>query len=128
LGDDPNECEDYALAQLQLADGCAVQLACSWGAPAGCDAIISASFHGTRGGATLRNVGGSFYDFVAELHCGTQTMIMTEPPDDWGGRAAIEWVSRLRAGRGFDAPAEGYVRVAEVLDALYAAGTGSPCE
>ena len=125
LGDDPEQCEDYAVAQLQLSDGCVIQLACSWRAPAGRDAVIDASFHGTEGGATLRNVDGSFYDFVAELHHGTDTQILAEPPDDWGGRAAIEWVSRLRAGRGFDPTAEGYVRVAEVLDALYSSTSTS---
>lgn len=114
------QCEDYAFAQLEFADGCAVQLACSWRSPAGRDAIINASFHGTFGGATMRNLDGSFYDFVAELHHGTTTTVLVEPPDAWGGRAALEWVERVRAGTGFDESADEYVRVAELLDAIYA--------
>ncbi|MFO7562039.1 MAG: Gfo/Idh/MocA family oxidoreductase [Enhygromyxa sp.] len=114
-----DQCEDYAFAQLEFADGCVVQLACSWRAPAGRDALIDASFHGTRAGATVRNVDGSFYDFVAELHDGTSTTVLVEPPDAWGGRAAIAWAERVRSGAGFDPAAHEYVRVAELIDAIY---------
>ncbi|HZA99342.1 MAG TPA: Gfo/Idh/MocA family oxidoreductase, partial [Gemmatimonadales bacterium] len=58
--------EDFALAELELSEGTVVRLACSWNLPAGCDAVIQASFFGTRGGAMLSNVGGSFYDFRAD--------------------------------------------------------------
>lgn len=117
---DADECEDYAFAQLELADGCVVQLACSWRSPAGRDAVIDATFHGTRGGATLRNVDGSFYDFVAELHDHTNTRLCVEPPDAWGGRAVIDWAARLRAGQGFDSASEEFVRVAALIDSIYA--------
>ena len=124
---DGDQCEDHACAQLEFADGCVVQLACSWRSPAGRDAVIDANFHGTRGGATMRNVDGSFYDFVAELHDGTSTSILVEPPDAWGGRAAIEWIEQVRAGRGFDVAAEQHVRVARLIDAIYANEVISEC-
>jgi predicted dehydrogenase len=111
--------EDYAVAQVELASGAVIRVACSWNLPAGCDAVIRASFFGTQGGATLRNVAGSFYDFTAERHRGTSTETLIEPPDDWGGRAAVEWASRLAAGSGFDADAEQLVDLALVLDRIY---------
>jgi predicted dehydrogenase len=113
--------EDYASAQLELESGAVVQLACSWRLPAGRDAVIEAAFYGTEGGASLRNVGGSFYDFTCERFQGTQTELLVSPPDDWSGRAAVEWVERLCASPRFDAVAERYTEVAEVLDRLYAA-------
>ena len=111
--------EDYAVAQMDLEGGAVVRLACSWNLAAGCDAVIEATFRGTRGGASMRNVGGSFYDFVAEHHEGTRTTRLVEPPDAWGGRAAVRWAADLAAGKGFDAEIERLVAVAQVLDAIY---------
>src|SRR4028118_532775 len=45
--------EDYAVATVELDTGAVVQLACSWRLQAGCDAVISAAFYGTEGGAGL---------------------------------------------------------------------------
>jgi predicted dehydrogenase len=112
--------EDYATARLDLASGAAVQLACSWRLPAGCDAVIGAAFYGTNGGAALRNVNGSFYDFTAERYQGTAREVLAAPPDAWGGRAVVDWVARLAAGERFDAAAWQPVEVASVLDRLYA--------
>lgn len=112
--------EDHAVAQLDLAGGCVVRLACSWNLPAGRDAVIEATFRGTRGGASLHNVGGSFHDFRAERYEGTRAVPLAEPPDDWGGRSALAWVERLAAGaRGFDPEAEQLQAVAEAVDAIY---------
>ena len=119
LGPRPDKVEDYALATLQLDSGAVAQLACSWRLQAGRDAIISAAFYGTHGGAALRNVDGSFYDFVAERYRGTATETMTTPPDEWGGRAAADWACRLAAGQRFDPDAEQLVEVARVLDRIY---------
>ncbi|ESR22770.1 L-arabinose 1-dehydrogenase [Lutibaculum baratangense AMV1] len=116
---DAAEVEDYATATLGLASGTAVDLACSWRLQAGQDAIIKASFYGTGGGASLRNVGGSFYDFVAERYHGTATEELGGPPDAWGGRAAADWASRLAAGEQFGEEAERLVEVASVLDRVY---------
>jgi predicted dehydrogenase len=111
--------EDYATAQIELETGATVQMSCSWKVSAGCDAVISASFYGTEGGAALRNVNGSFYDFVAEQYRGTKREVLAEPPDEWGGRAALEWVCKLSDNPGFDPEQEHLVQVALVLDAIY---------
>lgn len=114
--------EDFALASFALDDGPVVRLACSWRLHAGREAEIGATFYGTEGGAALRNVNGSFYDFTAELYRGTNTETLTSPPDEWGGRAAADWARRLAAGERFDPAAERLVDVADVLDRIYAAG------
>jgi len=112
--------EDHAAAQLELATGCSVQLACSWRLPAGCDCRIEASFYGTDRGASFSNVGGSFYDFKAELFRGTSREVLVEPPDAWGGRAGVDWAARLAAGHRFDPQSEELVAVAATLDRIYA--------
>jgi predicted dehydrogenase len=119
LGPAPDRVEDYAIATLQLASGAAVRLACSWRLQAGRDAIISAAFYGQNGGAALRNVDGSFYDFVAERYRGTAREMLASPPDAWGGRAAVDWARRVAGGIRFDAKAERIVNVSRVLDRIY---------
>jgi predicted dehydrogenase len=111
--------EDYAVARLDLEDGAVAQLACSWKLPAGCDALIEASFYGTRGGASFRNVNGSFSDFIAERFKGTARERLSAPPDQWGGRAIIEWARQLAINPSFDPAVERLVDVAAVLDAMY---------
>jgi predicted dehydrogenase len=115
----PDRAEDYAVATLQLGTGAAVRLACSWRLHAGRDAVISAAFHGTEGGAALHNVEGSFYDFTAERYRGTARETLATPPDAWGGRAAAAWAARLAAAERFDPAAERLVEVARVLDRIY---------
>jgi len=115
----PAEVEDHAVAQLELAGGTLVRLACSWNLPAGRDAVIEAHFHGTRAGAAMRNVNGSFYDFTAERFDGTQATLLTAPPDEWGGRAAVHWARCLAANPRFDPAVEHVVEVAAALDAIY---------
>lgn len=114
-----DECEDYAVATLTLSDGRVITLSCSWHLAAGRDAIIGASFYGEGQGAALRNVNGSFFDFIAERYRGTATEELSRPPDDWGGRAAADWAQRLSAGERFSAEAERFVDVAGVLDRIY---------
>ena len=114
------EVEDYAIGRLDLETGAAVRLACSWNLPAGRDAVIEAAFCGTEGGAVLRNVGGSFYDFVAERYRGTAREELCGPPDDWGGRAAVAWAEALADGQKFDPAADEFTETAAVLDRLYA--------
>jgi predicted dehydrogenase len=112
-------CEDYGAAQLTLSSGAAVQLACSWKVSAGQDCVIEASFYGTRGGASMRNVNGSFYDFEAWLFRGTSRELLVAPPDDWGGRAAVDFATRLAAGRSFDPDAGHLLVTAQALDRIY---------
>lgn len=117
--------EDYATARLDLHTGTTVQVACSWKLPAGCDAIISAAFYGSKGGAILRNVNGSFYDFVAEQCVGTRREILASPPDDWQGRAAVDWAQQLSCGAKFDPEVQHLVDVAKTLDHIYACDGGA---
>ena len=93
----------------------------SWHLHAGRDARIEASFHGDGGGVALANVEGSFYDLRAERYRTTQSETLAEPPNDWGGRAAVAWAKRLAEGGRFDAETERVVTVAETLDAIYGA-------
>src|SRR4051795_6622359 len=119
LGRRADAVEDYGLATIELVTGTVVQLGCSWRLQAGRDAIISAAFYGTEGGARLANVAGSFYDFKAERYRGTARETLSGPPDAWGGRAAADFATRLAAGERFDAAAEQLVAVARVLDRIY---------
>jgi predicted dehydrogenase len=115
----PDVVEDYAVARLDLATGAAVTLTCSWFLHAGRDAVIEATLFGTNGSLALRNVDGSFYDFTATHRTGTSEQVLVEPPDDWGGRATVDWVRRLAAGERFDPAAADLVAVADVLDRVY---------
>jgi predicted dehydrogenase len=119
LGRQPGKVEDYGVVTLGLENGSVARLGCSWGLHAGCDAVISATFHGTAGSLAFSNVAGSFYDFTAELRRGTQCDIIASPPDNWGGRAAVDWFKRLTPGGGFDPEAERLLQVSEVLDRIY---------
>jgi len=115
--------EDYAVATLQLRNDTVVRLACSWGLNAGCDCIIDASFYGTKGGAAMRNIDGSFYDFYADRFDGTHRQRLVDPPDEWGGRAAIEWAAKLNSAGGFDPAAEQLVAVSQAIDLIYRRGS-----
>jgi predicted dehydrogenase len=111
--------EDYAVAQIELATGVTVRIACSWNFSAGCDAVIEANFHGSRGGVSMRNRAGSFYDFDAQRFHGNQRTMLAEPPDAWGGRAVLDWARRLAAGSGFSPDIASAVQVAGVIDRIY---------
>jgi predicted dehydrogenase len=115
----PSIVEDYATAELELETGAVVRLACSWNLPVGCDAVIEATFHGTRGGTSFRNVNGSFYDFVAERYAGTRRTRLAEPPDAWGGRAAVAWARQLACAQRYDPAIEQSIEVSGVLDRIY---------
>jgi predicted dehydrogenase len=117
-----DEVEDFALAELSLANGAHVRIACSWNLSAGRDAVIQATFYGTGGGAEMRNENGSFFDFSADLMKGRDRQTIASPPDDWGGRAAAEWVRKLAAGERFAGSTEGLLQTAQALDRLYAVG------
>ena len=119
LGRTPTDVEDYVEASIELDGGRIIRLACSWGLHAGCDAVISAAFHGDKGGALFHNVGGSFYAFEAELFRGPHRRALAGPPDAWGGRAGCEWARRLSAGERFDLNADQFIEVARILDLIY---------
>jgi predicted dehydrogenase len=117
LSDD--EVENYATGEIVLSNGIHARLACSWNLSAGQDAVIEATFYGTSGGASMRNLGGSFFDFEAQLFHGQHSERLTSAPDDWGGRAAAEWIRKLDAGERFAASTQGLLETARVLDRLY---------
>ncbi|MGF7155593.1 Gfo/Idh/MocA family protein [Novosphingobium gossypii] len=110
--------EDYATAQFRAGDA-QVRLGCSWRLNAGRDAVIEAAFYGTAGGAALRNVGGSFYDFTADRFDGTAATRLADPPDEWGARSASVWARQLAQSPAFDPQAERFVCSAQVLDRIY---------
>jgi predicted dehydrogenase len=114
--------EDYVTARLDLGSGATANIACSWNLNAGRDCVIDIRFFGTRGAVGFHNVNGSFHDFVAERYDGTRTTRLTEPPDAWGGRAAVTWAERLRDDPSFDPAIESVASVARALDAIYDAG------
>jgi predicted dehydrogenase len=113
------EVENYATGQIRLGNGVDVRIACSWNLSAGSDAVIQATFYGTEGGAQMHNEGGSFFDFSADLFKGRDRRPIASPPDDWGGRAAAEWVRKLAAGERFGGSTSGLLQTAEALDRLY---------
>jgi predicted dehydrogenase len=115
-----DEVENYATGELLLSNGVHARIACSWNLNAGRDAVIDATFYGTAGGAVMRNEGGSFFDFSAELFRGQDRELLASPPDERGGRAAAEWVRKLAAGERFAGSTTGLLDSARVLDALYA--------
>ena len=115
-----DECvEDFAIGEIELANGTVARVACSWKLSVGCDAQIGVYLHGTEGSLAFRNVNGSFYDFVAECHRGTETQVISSPPDAWGGRAAVAWAQQLARSRAFDPEVAIAARVATTLDQLY---------
>lgn len=117
--------EDYATARLRLESGAEVNLACSWNAALGQDAVIEADFFGTRGSARLRNVSGSLYDFVAAHAQGGRSRILAESSDDGEPWALARWARRLGQGVGFDCEAWDLVQLARVVDVIYGRGPGS---
>ena len=119
LSDPARQVEDYAVATIDLTGGTTIRLGCSWGLQAGREAVIAAEFFGTEGGASLRNVDGSFYDLVGARHLHTREERLSSLPDDWGGRAAVDWLTRLAGGVRFDPQARRLADVAAVLDRIY---------
>jgi predicted dehydrogenase len=114
-----NTVEDFAFARFDLEGGVILKLECSWNLHAGRDAVIGAEFFADRGGYAVRNVGGSFYDFVAERYRGTACEVLAGPPDDWGGRAILDWAGHLARKSRFDPEIEHMVTVTDALDAIY---------
>ncbi|SFG71057.1 Predicted dehydrogenase [Palleronia marisminoris] len=112
--------EDYAAATLETPEGGVIRIACSWNLPAGRDAVIGVDAFGTQGGFSVRNENGSFYDFSAHRHHGTQSEQRVAPPDAWGGRAAAHWARRLAEGERFDPDCESLAELAAAIDAVYA--------
>lgn len=113
------EVEDYANVTVELDNDVTAQLACSWNLSAGSDAVIEASFYGTKGAVALKNIAGSFYDFAGLHYRGTTTETIASPPDAWGGKALLDWIGKLSVSREYNNEAEQYLHSAAVLDKIY---------
>lgn len=111
--------EDAAAVSWRFTGGGHARLACSWHLHAGQDAVIEASFYGSRGSIILRNQNGSFYDFQVERNSGTQRKIMAEPSLEWQGAALASWTRRLAEGNSFDEQIAGVIDVARLIDGVY---------
>lgn len=116
-----HEVEDWASVELALGDDeVRARLACSWFQLAGGDCAFECTAWGTDGAVSVRNVGGSFYDFRTELWHGSSIEPLIEPPDSWGGRAIGAWARRLAGDRGYDPAADELELLAAVVDDVYA--------
>jgi predicted dehydrogenase len=114
-----HEVEDQASAELALGEVRA-RLACSWFQPAGGECAFECTAWGSEGAVSVRNVGGSFYDFRAELWRGTEAEKLVEPPDAWGGRAIVAWADRLATDSSYDPTANELELLARTIDHVYA--------
>jgi predicted dehydrogenase len=114
-----DEVEDFATATINLENDITALLSCSWNLQAGKDAIIEASFYGTKGGVSLKNINGSFYDFEGERYSGTKKETLSKPPDDWGGKSLLNWINKLSHSNKFDKDANQYLLSAEIVDKIY---------
>ena len=111
--------EDYATVQCRLATGASLRLTCSWHLPAGSEAVIEAAFYGTRGGAVMRNVGGSLHDLHVDHLQGTRARRIAAPVTNWRQRPLRDWAARLGDGARFDAGARYIIDVATIVDRIY---------
>jgi len=110
--------EDFAQCQLRTTRGMSLSLTCSWGSSFGRDAQIRLSLFGSKGGASFENVDGSFYEFRALRFHSTSRSSLQEPPDDWGGRAILQWVAELGESPRYR-PDNDLIDLARALDSLY---------
>ena len=119
------EVEDYSTARIETVDRTVINLCCSWNLHAGRAAEIEITFHGTGGAASMHNVDGSFYDFVAERFHGTEKETLSSPEDaewKWGGLATNDWVGKLAANALFDPAIEQLTTVSKIIDHIYGRG------
>jgi predicted dehydrogenase len=111
--------DDFANARIELEGGASVSVAVSWNAHAGRDCVIRLAAFGIGGGAELRNVDGSFYDFELARFSGRAEEVTVRESRDWLGKAILDWAARLGNRERFDPEIERSVRVSEVVDAVY---------
>lgn len=120
LHDPLQQVEDYASVQFQLAQHTEVSLACSWNHPAAQEAVIEMTLFGTQGALSLKNVNGSFYNFVTERYWGTHRETLQVSPEQWGGRAALRWANQLSRSTSYDSELEQTAQLAAAIDSIYA--------
>ncbi len=113
------EPEDFVMADIDYGNGPQVHLACSWRASVGRGAVIGCRLFGTEGGAELRNLDGSFYDFEITLNRGDKSERLGAPPDPWPGRALLDWTRRLRDGEGSGEDLAPLAMTADLIEKIY---------
>ncbi|HET9947941.1 MAG TPA: Gfo/Idh/MocA family oxidoreductase [Longimicrobiales bacterium] len=123
--DDRPGIDQLAGVHLELDPGLHARVTASWHAHAGRDCDFRLTLHGTRSSAELRNVAGSFYDFELARWTGRSERIAVRDSRAWMDRAILAWVRDLAAGKGYDASIETSLRVAEVVDLVYAFARGA---
>lgn len=111
--------DDYAWACLSLSNGASVRLACSWGLHAGQDAVIEFTFFGTKGGISIKNINGSFYDFSSEIYRGRSRCEFVPPDASWQKGAIVRWCHHLQKSPEYRIEIERQYEVARVIDAIY---------
>jgi predicted dehydrogenase len=111
--------EDQATAELTFGGAVQARLACSWFQSVGGECAFECTAWGSDGAVSVRNVGGSFYDFRAELWRGTSVETLVEPPDAWGSRAIGAWTQQLADSRCYDPVADELQLLAEAIDDIY---------
>lgn len=110
--------DDHTTAELVVGDDVGVRLGCSWRAAIGQEALVEASFTGTRGTLRLRNVAGMLDSFRVE-HCeGSRCRTLGGTRDVWTGRMADAWVRQLARDPRFDMSAARIPLVAGIVDRI----------
>ncbi|HEV7517542.1 MAG TPA: Gfo/Idh/MocA family oxidoreductase, partial [Thermoanaerobaculia bacterium] len=115
--------DDFATARIDFEAGtgerAVASVAVSWHAHAGRDCAFRVALFGTAGGAELRNVGGSFYDFELARFTGRSEEIVARDSGESLGRGIVAWAERLAASPRFDPEAVRSVLVSDAVDAIY---------
>jgi predicted dehydrogenase len=115
--------DDFATARIDFEAGtgerASASLAVSWNAHAGRDCTFRVSLFGTAGGAELRNVGGSFYDFELARFSGRCEEVVARDSGESLGRGIVAWAERLAGSRRFDPEAVRSLLVSDTVDAIY---------
>ena len=110
----------FTAADMLLERDLHLRLTCSWHAHAGRDCDFRLTVHGTEGGAELRSIGGSFYDFELVVRRGRSEEAVATDSRSWMDRGILSWVERVGAGERFDDTLETSLSVARVVERIYA--------
>ncbi|HEV3002044.1 MAG TPA: Gfo/Idh/MocA family oxidoreductase [Solirubrobacteraceae bacterium] len=115
---EPGELEEDCLAHLSLAGGVQARLACSWFAHEGRPMTIEAAFRGPHAAAALYNFPDKPATLAADVRHRSRRDPIARPPDEWEGRATLEWVRRVARGKRFDRSVQRAVDVARVVSLI----------
>lgn len=115
-----NSVESHASGLILLDHNIRISLATSWRSALDGDAEIRFRIYGSEGSAEFSNISGSFTDFTARHFIRNAAPItLAEPPDNWGGKAALAWLETLSISGRFDPQIRKLEAVAGLLDDIY---------